>query len=86
MRAVKPGWANPATEVLIKLYYTHVMLGDRLAARLRTLDLDDKKFGRHDAVSTRQHSQQSPCLPPKGRLFWVVCDVFRTRLQSLQRQ
>jgi hypothetical protein len=56
---MKAGWANPATEVLIKLYCTHVMLSDRLAARLPTLDLDDKKFGRPEAVSTRQHAHNN---------------------------
>jgi hypothetical protein len=28
VRAMEPDWANPATEVLIKLYCTCVMLGD----------------------------------------------------------
>jgi hypothetical protein len=54
---MKAGWANPATEVLIKLYCTHVMPGDRLAARLPTLDLDDKKFGRPEAVSKLSGSE-----------------------------
>jgi hypothetical protein len=37
--AMKPGWANPETEILIKLYCTHVMrhLSERLFSVVRLL-------------------------------------------------
>jgi hypothetical protein len=58
----------------LDLYCTHVMLGDRLAARLPTLDLDDKKFDRPEAVSTRQHAHNNNArMLATKRAFLVGC-------------